>query len=677
MEPLTKSEIPPEFAHLAKRESIPWNYIIRESKKRSTKTMYFKKFTDTVIELALKECERENPDPAIITLGMEACLNRGRFADALFISSGANYIEVLSMRAIVLSVISDAKGLRDVYEIMERSINDKSSPSDQIRLSTVKVMLAAAERDTSVIFCFMEFDNLLDTYPEQVETPLTETMFTLYVVGNLLNVVGQMHRAERIADALGDMAKTKKHRLFMALVENLKGTTCGLLGKFAQAEEHFNKLQKLSEELSFKLGLAVAMNNLGKMKLNYIELEEAFNYFLKAYDLMDMEAHKVYCLTNLGEISALLGHSESALEYLDQAVQLDSKVGIGLVEAYALKAIIHSRIGDLATAWGILRVAMHIAESSEKPKDKVAVFHAHGILKAEEGDIDLANETMRKALSIANEKELFEWLVRVELDIVRINIEKYIETSNKNQLQVAEYHLSDLIQIANEQEFQALYAECLVLRSEIRLCRAKLLEAKGDLERAAGLARLLDNQGMIKEINQRLDTLEFARSEDISLEPDIVAKILDRASAFKPAIYPREIPQPKIHAIIAINRNSGLPEYVYYFDERISVDSSIISGFISAITSFSSEMLGESGFLRSISHEGFTLMLEYTDIRIVILVASRETFDIRFKLHKFARKFESMFPSGVEVIKPAVYSKAENLINDIFLKAEEPKEISF
>ncbi len=674
---MSNLKIPPEFAHLADRKSIPWQKIIQRTKKKATKGKYFKAFTDIVIDIASKECMKKNPDSSIITLGMEACLNRSRFAEALFISSGVNYIEVLSMRAIALSVISDAKGLGEVYGIMEKSINSESSPSDQVRLSTVKVMLAAAERDTSVIFCFMEFDNLLDTYPEQVEKPLTETMFTLYVVGNLLNIVGQMHRAERIADALMNMAKAKKHRLFMALAENLKGTTCGLLGKFAQAEEHFRKLQELSEELSFKLGLAVAMNNLGKMKLNYIELEAAFNYFLKAYDLMDMDAHKLYCLTNLGEISALLGHPESALEYLNQAIQLDSKVGIGLVETYALKAMIHSRVGDQTTAWGILRVAIQIAESSEKPKDQVAVFHAQGILKAEEGDINLANEMMTKALSIANEKELFEWLVRVELDIVRINIEKYITTSNKKQLQIAEYHLSDLIQIAQEQEFQALYAECLVLRSEIRLCRARLLEAKGDLERAAGLARLLGNQGMIREITQRLETLEMAGEEAISLEPDIVARILDRASAFKPAIYPREVPLPSIHAIIAINRNSGLPEYVYYFDEAISVDSSILSGFISAITSFSSEMLGESGFLRSISHEGFTLMLEHTDIRIVILVANRETFDVRFKLHRFTKEFEAMFPSSEEIIEPAEYSEAENLVKGIFLKVEEPAELSF
>ena len=663
--------------HLRERESIPWQKIITEAGPRTDEEAYFRAFTDTAIKLALKEREKEKCDHALLQLGMEACLIRSKFAEALEISNGIESVEVLSLRAVALSVISDAQGLAKVFTIMEKLVNEESSPSDQIRLATTKVFLAAAERDTSVIICFMEFDNLLDTYPDQVENPLTETMYTLYVVGNLLNIIGQMHRAERIAESLEEMAKSRGHRLFLALAENLLGTTHGLLGDYAKAEEHFQRLYELSKLLSFKLGIAVAMNNLGKIKLGLIELEEAFNYFLRAYEMMDMDAHKLYCLTNLGEISFLLGHPISALEYLEKAIQIDMLVGLGLVETYALKAIVHSRIGEQETAWGILRIAMQLAESSEKPKERVAVLHAKGVLMAGENKILQANDALQDALTIAKDNELLEWLIQIELEIVRINIGEFERTTEKSYLTLAEYHLENTIQIATEQELHALYMECLILRCETRLYRGKLFEAKGDLERAIVVARRLNNVEMERIISQRLEMLNVTREGGIQLRPELTSLIMDRLSAFRPMEHPREIPQPEIHSLIVIGRFSGLPEFVHHFDDMLKLDSSLLSGFISVITSFSDEVLGKSGLLRSINQEGFTLMLEHTPNRIVILVANQETFDIRFKLHKFAQMFESTYPQSSETIRPKDYMAAKALIEEVFLKKDEPSDFQF
>lgn len=147
-----------------------------------------------------------------------------------------------------------------------------------------------------------------------------------------------------------------------------------------------------------------------------------------------------------------------------------------------------------------------------------------------------------------------------------------------------------------------------------------------------------------------------------------LGKTMDRVSSFKPAGTLKSVPLPDMHALIALNRGSGIPEYVHYFNEELGMDGTLISGFISAIATFSDEFMGDSGLLRSINHEGFTVMMEHTEARIVTLIASKETFDIRYLLHDFAERFEERYPpeEGYDGTEVAAYADAHELVEEIF-----------
>ncbi|NWF96238.1 MAG: hypothetical protein HXY34_08845, partial [Candidatus Thorarchaeota archaeon] len=234
-------EIPAEFTHFEGASDVPWDEIAELIKKkaRSKGVGKFQAFTDAVIEVASAESMKTEPNETVLALGMEVCLVRGRFPEALFMSAESDSPTVLSLKAVVLFTLSDVEGLMKVVNRLGSLINDNSSATDRVRLSIAKVLYAAAKHDTSVIECVMEFDGLLEEYPDQVESPLTETMFALYVVGALLREVGQTSRATRLADTLEGMAERKKHRAFRALVENLRGNICNYEGQFEQAEKHY------------------------------------------------------------------------------------------------------------------------------------------------------------------------------------------------------------------------------------------------------------------------------------------------------------------------------------------------------------------------------------------------------------------------------------------------------
>ncbi len=672
---MKEMEIPPEFGHLQNDKEIPWDTILKTAKKkREEGSPYFTSITDIAIELATDESMKVNGNEKLIRLGVESALVRGRLAEALFLSTEIESIEILSLRSMVLFVLSDIEALTTTLNLMSELVTEHSAPTDRVRLSTAKVFLAAAERDTSVITCVMEFDNLLENNPEQIEEPIIETMFTLYVVGSLLLEVGQSQRALHIADTLQKMAKKRNHRMVIALVENLRGNIANQMGDFEDAEEHYYRLQKISQDLEFRLGLGMALNNLGVLRLNSLRLEDALKMFQEAHKLLDMDRGKLVSLTNIGEIETVLGMYNEAIIHLKEAVRLEQKTRSDIIEAYSWTVILCSRLGKFKDAMNNLKISEEISRRSEKPKQIGAHLHAKGIYHAMKGERSEAVEAFSAAIEVAKENNIFEVLVKVKLEFARFYLEEYMKSKEATILSDAAYHLNDLIQIAKEQGLQSLYAEALLLRSDILRIGKKELEAKGDLERVLNIATFQENTVLEKQANQRLRMLSTSEKEKVLAQSEMV-KSLDRVAGFKPAGQLKSIPFPTLHTLLALSRRSGLPEFVHSFGDSPRVDSSIISGFISAIASFTNEFMGDKGLLRSINHEGFVLMMEYTASRIITLVASEETFEIRYRLHEFADQFDMKYPPDEdEVIETSKYDGAEEIVENLFafaLKGED------
>ncbi len=666
---LSRKFIPSEFDIYREEESIPWDEIASEVDKTKKKgTDSFQTITNIVVKIATKESMKENPNHKRIAVGVHACLIRGRLAEALYMSNKSQDPEVLALRAIVLFTLSDVTELSNVLDTLNDVISEDSTPSDQVRLSTVKVLLAAAEQDTSVIMCVMEFDNLLEEYPEQVENPLVETMFTLYVVASLLKEVGQAGRASRIVDTLEDMAQQKNHRMFLALVENMRGHICNFRGDFEQGEKHYVAFRTISESLGFKLGIAMALNNLGTLRLNSLLLEEGLDFFRASLELMEMESGRIVTLANLGEISIILGRYEEAENYLIEGIRLEEKTQTGVIELYAWYSILLAKMGRFPDSLMYLKKSEKMVSTSEKPMQKAAYLFAEGNYNALRHKHDEAISLFEELLEIARKEDIFEFLVRAELELASTYLKAYQKSKSVDHLSKAGYHLNDLIQIAQEQGIQALYAEALLVRSDMFTIAGQDFEAKGDIERSLSIAQFIEDVRLEEEAKSRL-RLMTSYSEISSIEETPAGKSLDRLSGFKPVSGKlRDIPQPSLHTLITLDREAGLPIFVHHFDNKLEMDSTLIGGFISAITAFSSELMGQSGLLRSINHEGFTVMMEHKEQWIITLIANQESFDVRYKLRTFAQGFDNEFKDirTGDGFNSKEYQRAEGLIDIIF-----------
>ncbi len=663
-------DVPPEFSHFVGEREIPWDEIDLLINRSGEGRTPFEVFTDVVIELASRESMKNSPSQALISLGMEASLIRGRLAEALFMSTDSTAIPPLSLRAIVLFALSDVEGLGEVLRSLEGLVNDSSPPADRVRLSTVRVLYAAAQRDMNVIECVTEFDSLLTTYPDQVESPLTETMFALYVVGSLLKEVGQTTRALRIVLTLERMAEKRGHRMIMALAENLRGNISNFQGNIADAEHHYLRMKELSEELSSRLGLGMALNNIGTLRLNILRLEDALKNFEAALDCMEMDVGRQVTLANLGEIAVLLGRYTEAEHYLRQALKLEEKTRKGIVETFVWYAILLTRTGRHAEAEEILIRARRTAENSERPLQRGMYFYGLAVCATDRGRYHEALSLLTEALKIARNNSTFELLVRVELELVRTHVGLYTVTHSHEHIIGAAYHLDDLLQIAKEQELHSLYAQTLLLRSHVLRLAGRRLEALGDLERASSLAKFVGDTRLEHEISVQMSSLSDEKEVTFSsTDHHLFSRSIDRAAGFKFGRQLKETPRPTLHVLLTLNRDSGLPEYIYQFKGGIEMDGTMLSGFIAAITSFSTHLMGRGGLLRSINHEGFVLLMEHTAHRIVVLIADRESFDIRYLLHEFTERYELRFPPELyaDSVSPNDFDDAKEIVREVFL----------
>lgn len=95
--------------------------------------------------------------------------------------------------------------------------------------------------------------------------------------------------------------------------------------------------------------------------------------------------------------------------------------------------------------------------------------------------------------------------------------------------------------------------------------------------------------------------------------------------------------------LLILNKESGLAPYCHEFTKGFQ-DPQILSGFISAISSFIGEVTGKNqSHWKTVFGTDSLILVEIGDWSIGVVVASKETTEIRSKLRRIIREFEDCF----------------------------------
>ncbi|MGY5861881.1 MAG: hypothetical protein RTU09_05865 [Candidatus Thorarchaeota archaeon] len=121
--------------------------------------------------------------------------------------------------------------------------------------------------------------------------------------------------------------------------------------------------------------------------------------------------------------------------------------------------------------------------------------------------------------------------------------------------------------------------------------------------------------------------------------------------------------------LFLLNRGTGVSPYSHQFMPE-EIDPQILSGFISAITSFMDEASGlEKTHLQTVDSSDASFLLEGGDWIIGVLSVSRETNEARSKLRRVVREFEEQFSflKNADSFESSVFRDFDRFVMDLFL----------
>ncbi|MFW9965358.1 MAG: hypothetical protein ACFFCX_17430 [Candidatus Sifarchaeia archaeon] len=327
-----------------------------------------------------------------------------------------------------------------------------------------------------------------------------------------------------------------------------------------------------------------------------------------------------------------------------------------------------------------------LSESEEEESEAyvsgtAGLYYLRGLLCHQKMNLDDAIRYLGKSLELAVEMDLFDYVVKSQIQLAVIRLKRYRIHGNKKDYYSSLHYSENLIQIAKELELDELWTEALLLRAILRKIAKDVYGARDDLNQARAMAKSTGQASvgaLIEHELQEVRRLVARAKRKKQHDEDNGESMMDEALEAIPAIFDESLKlevsresleiSVELSRLVIMNLASGLPLYTYSFDGQIDKKSDLVYGFLSALSHLASEVIDHPGMIRSISHEGSTVMMEHKGAYMAALFASREDFRARQSVQKFLKEFLRIYPEMRlgEVISEEHRMAANELLLRIF-----------
>ena len=204
--------------------------------------------------------------------------------------------------------------------------------------------------------------------------------------------------------------------------------------------------------------------------------------------------------------------------------------------------------------------------------------------------------------------------------------------------------------------------EYLIHNAEFIVAQVQGKEFNGDNEEEKKIIDLLKKAPLSIEILKK--RLQF---ENLGMLVDLLLELYtDGYIVFYDTDLRIEMPSSSIQGIYVV-LNDGRAIFSETFG-KIQVEPLLISGMLSAITSFVKETTRSQQYLQTIDHGDVAILIEYSTKFFVTLLANRETPELRLKLRDFVKRFEAEYGPKISetVVNLAVFRGATKIVHEVF-----------
>ncbi|MBD3405345.1 MAG: tetratricopeptide repeat protein [Candidatus Lokiarchaeota archaeon] len=437
-----------------------------------------------------------------------------------------------------------------------------------------------------------------------------------------------------LADDIGDLF-TKAASLNM-LSFSTKGVN--------ETLEILNRARDTFSKIANTLFVGIMENNIGFNKVAIGKYDEAIEHYHRAMELNKEVGNITFNpFLNIAVLYGNIGQIEKAKEYARKALEVSKKKDpehpAPIIEM--ARALILSE--NLDEAYKYLETGGELAFKSGDDKELCRYYLVRGMWEMARGEHTSAVSTLKRGLRIADNRGEIYYILQLLLQLAGAEILVYSNQQDTKFTAAASIALSRLEQLSREQEFSALSAQILLLKSEIDVLHDDKEEARNKLEKALNLCHEEGMSVLESKIKDRLKEVDEKKSRKSLIER---FKSLIRQIAI-PFGEPKKTPFT-IMGCIVILQSAGLEVYSKFIDPEIISDPSLIAGLISAVSNFTKEIRRDAtGNLQSIIHQDIAVLLEHGTHVTCALLVDHDTYEARVLERRFLENFEEMFAESL------------------------------
>ena len=430
---------------------------------------------------------------------------------------------------------------------------------------------------------------------------------TLIFLGRLEESLKFCDQADEIILTLDSKSRiTKSHQ---ANVLFARGTNYISIGEMKQGLECLLRSVPLYEEVGNNRMLASAHNNIGENYRLTGKLEQALNYYNQSRNTSDMagfEEFKGIALGNIGIIQFQQGFIDEAADTLDQAIDILVKPNqatflISVISYAAIVAIEHNKRGEAE----FLVKRMETIDENVNSRFTSQHYRVTKAILLKTSQNAENQETARKLFEDIVEEDIsnFEVCVISLLNLCNILLTQLRNADNEELLTKILEYVKMAQEIAADQGMSWFRAETYWLQSQISLIGLDFENARILLNQAQHIAEQDGLHQLARRISSEYDALleeqdiwaELSKEKAPISERVKAAHIdehVERMAKLQEADGPEIVNEEPIQFML-MAAYGGYNVVSKEFQEGFKVDESLVSGFISALTTFSDEVFSQ------------------------------------------------------------------------------------
>jgi len=553
---------------------------------------YFNKFNDTI--------DKQNLSLLVL--------------HALSLRNMSNFAEFKKFKIEVEKVVDELEESRE-KDFLSLSLKEFSAKTEKRPEFGYKAL-------NEILRYLLNMDDLSLQFPFILDTLLSDLVNFAYVISD---------------DNLKDLwieSAVKRAENF-----NNDGMLCSLydlLAKISMKEydmkktvEYIEKGGSIAKKLkSDRLLITIQLNIATKEKMNG-KLNEALIIYEKILKTENLFIPiKIQVLEKIGEIYLLNEESEKAEEYYETAHNLNQEnefIYASLEITYGYLKLIHKKDDGEALKFG-----MQLAEEQFDFNAMSYFYFYKGLYSQKKVNLSDAVEQFERALEFFENQVILEGIVHSYGKLAESYFEMFRITENNEFADRFLYYIDNLLNVTLELE-HPLYVDALIIKASYFQYRGLDKRAKEKLQIALVFAEE-------HELEEKIEELKIRLKDKLSLLQELKGskRLFNRIRKFSFGDHKKI---PTILYLLLVIDEGGLPLFSYNFSKTKDIDDLLVSGLITAIINFSSEVLGKGvDTLRSINHEGRAVIIEQQENIMAVLVADNETFESRLQVRKFLKE---------------------------------------